>query len=50
MLARIRAELEKRGGMIGPGDGPIAAHAENSGYPAVTTNKCQSRPVDGGCW
>jgi tRNA(fMet)-specific endonuclease VapC len=45
--AKIRANLERRGAMIGPYDILIAAHAKTLGLTAVTSNEHEFRRVDG---
>jgi len=45
--AKIRANLEKRGEMIGPYDILIAAHAKALGLTAVTNNEREFRRVEG---
>jgi tRNA(fMet)-specific endonuclease VapC len=43
----IRADLERRGQMIGPNDLWIAAHARSAGYTLVTSNEREFRRVPG---
>ena len=43
----LRAELERKGQLIGPNDLLIAAHAISLGYPVVTDNEAEFRRVPG---
>jgi tRNA(fMet)-specific endonuclease VapC len=45
--AQIRADLKKRGQMIGANDLLIAAHARSLGYALVTNNTAEFRRVRG---